>query len=668
MDSRRPIRPSRRHRSRTSLWLVLGITLLPAGCHDAVTRRTDDSAYRVIREGQQAALGETSRVHLGDTPEPARPTSDLYDFQPRPLTPEIPEEFRIQADRPAASQSPADHSHANAADTQGDIDAGGPPLPAATAQSQAPDSASGVEIDHRADLHADAAGAARTQDVESPGAGTASDDGPPSDDEPALTPDIYPPEVRDQVTVFALRDAAAAGSEHARALQSAREDLYLAALDLTLERHLWTPQFVATLGADYTNEGQAAAFAQTLNATSDVGFSQRLPYGGTVTARVVSNLVSDLQERITTAENGSVILEAALPLLRGAGRSAYETRYQAERNLIYAVRTYEQFRRSFIVDVATRYFDLQRNKAAINNTYVSYVSRLKDWQRAEFINRLGQSRSVFEAPRAKSILREAESQLVSSKERYESALDQFKIFVGLPVTMLLDVVDQDQDEQSRMLDLLLPDVTLATAVDVALRLRLDLLNEADAVDDARRAVLVARNQILPDLEVTGSMDMGTPPDRYNTVAYNTEQIQWQTGVELRLDDRYAERNAYRASLLALRRAERNFDEAQDRVRADVRSALRQVAQQAEVRDIQALNVDENQFRLEAARAQFELGTTTNQDVVDAENDLLAARNSLADAVAAYRNAILQFRLDTGTLRISDDGTFAPQMFAPLPGP
>ena len=57
----------------------------------------------------------------------------------------------------------------------------------------------------------------------------------------------------------------------------------------------------------------------------------------------------------------------------------------------------------------------------------------------------------------------------------------------------------------------------------------------------------------------------------------------------------------------------------------------------------------------SARAQFDLQRATNQDVVDAEDDLLAARNQYAAAVAAYRVAILDFRRDTGTLRFSDDG-------------
>ncbi|UCF33386.1 MAG: hypothetical protein JSV78_13740, partial [Phycisphaerales bacterium] len=52
---------------------------------------------------------------------------------------------------------------------------------------------------------------------------------------------------------------------------------------------------------------------------------------------------------------------------------------------------------------------------------------------------------------------------------------------------------------------------------------------------------------------------------------------------------------------------------------------------------------------------------TNQDVVDAEDDLFTARNQLAGAIASYREAILDFRLATGTLRVTDEGKWAVEL-------
>jgi outer membrane protein TolC len=268
---------------------------------------------------------------------------------------------------------------------------------------------------------------------------------------------------------------------------------------------------------------------------------------------------------------------------------------------------------------------------------------------------MGRSRDVFEAPRAKSNFRLAEAALVSAKERYESALDRFKILLGMPVDTPLDVLDQDQDQACKALDSLLPDIAETPAVEVALRYRLDLLNSADRVDDFRRGVTVAENRILPDLELIGSATAESHPNQLRPSNFRQERTNWEGGIQFRIDDRKTEHNAYRSALVLLRRAQRDHEQSVDTVRADVRRALRRIAQQENLRTIQMLNVQENELRADAARAQYELGMSTNQDVVDAENDLLGARNDYAAAVAAYRVAVLEFRLDTGTLRVTDDG-------------
>ncbi len=603
------LKSSRLPDRRTSVTLLMIAPALVAGCKSHIIDRTDRGVYRLIEDRQQAALGATTNTNIGPESGQITDTGDMYDFTPHPTDPDVPEAFRKpRQDNRAAIETSSE--------------------PGAQATIQDPAFAPG-EVSQNAEAEEDA---------------------------PApLTESIFTEEELPQVTVFGLRDALAYSVRHGREVQDAKEDLYLAALDLTLERHLWTPQFVASIQTEFADYGQVRDFDRAMTAVSDAAVSQRLPYGGEVTARIINTLMRDLGENTTSGESGNFILSADIPLLRGAGKVAYESRYQAERDLIYAVRIYERFRRSFLVAVAAEYFALQGLKMAIYNNYVAYQSRLADWERADFRNRLGQSRDVEEASRARSSFRTAEADLVSAKEQYASALDRFKISIGMPVITLLDVIDQDADEDAKMLDDLLPDIDIMTAVDTAIRLRLDLLNDADQVDDSKRGVLVAKNRILPDLDARGSATMATDPEHLNSMSYNTERTTWRGGIELRLDDRKRERNAYRASLIEMRKAERDYEQSVDTVRADVRRAVRRLEQQRKVRDIQVFNVEENQVRLDANRAQYDLGIKDNRDVVDAEKDLLDARNSLARAIAAYRNAILEFRRDTETLRVTDDG-------------
>jgi len=627
------------HRPTTAA-LLLTASFLGAGCQSYLIDRTDRGVYQVIEDRQKAALGETSNANIGPESGEITKPNEMYSFTPHPTELTIPESFRKPRPSDAAPSEP------------GAIETG-----------QGPALAPGDRIG-TADAQAPAEG---QNPAIAPG-------NPPQpaeeqDDTAALIPkSIFTEEEQSRVTLFGLSDSLAYSMRQAREVQDAKEALYLAALDLTLERHLWTPQFVASVQTEFADYGQVRDFDRAMAVVSDAAVTQRLPYGGEVTARVVNSLMRDLGVHTTSGESGNFILEANIPLFRGAGKVAYESRYEAERELIYAVRTYERFRRSFLVEVATDYFALQGLKMAITNFYVAYRSRQTDWEREDFKNRLGQSNDVFDAMRAQSSFRDAEADLVSAKEQYAFALDRFKIRIGMSVEAPLDVLDQDLDEDAKSLDDLLPDVDVATAVDVAVRLRLDLLNAADQVDDSRRGVLVAKNRILPDLNVTGSATLDTDPEHLNSTSYNTERTTWRGGVELRMDDRKAARNAYRASLIAARKAERDFERSADTVRAEVRSAVRRVVQQEKLRMIQVLNVSENQLRLDAARAQNELGRKDNRDVVEAESDLLDARNSLARAVSAYRNAILGFRRDTETLRVTDDGLWERPEAVPSPSP
>ena len=556
-----------------------------------MSERTDRGVYHLIGERQLAALGETHDAKI-DTPLGDEDTNArMYRFNPRPLDPGIPTSF---ATKPSVPPSPP------------------------------------------------------TEDEDESNADAAAQ---PTDN---LSANIFGDSTNKQVSVFALSDALASAMTHARDFQDAKEDLYLAALDLTLERHLWTPQFVASLQATYDDVKDDVKIDRALSTVGDVAVTQRLPFGGEIGARMIHDLVRDVRDRVGRAESGQVILDARVPLLRGAGRVAYESRYLMERRLIYAIRDFERFRRAFLVDVAQEYFSLQQSKAAINNFYKTYLSQKQESEKADFQYSMARI-DIFQASRAKSSFRRAAASLVSAKERYETALDRFKIRIGMDVGELLDVVDQELDESSKAVDALLPNVTVKEAVEVALKLRLDLLNSADQWDDARRGVVIAKNAVLPDLDLGTSVHFGSDPNRLRGTEFNDDRRTWQGTIQLRMDDRRSEQNAYRESQIRLRRAQRSHEEFSDIVRADTRRALRRIAQQDSLRQIEAISVSENELRLEAAIAHFSLGKKTNQDVVDAENALLTARNALAAAVAAYRASILVFRRDTGTLRVTDDG-------------
>jgi outer membrane protein TolC len=448
---------------------------------------------------------------------------------------------------------------------------------------------------------------------------------------------------------FPLHEALAYAMRDARDFQFQKEELYLTALALSLERFLWTPQFVAEVSAEFADYGQVRDFDRAMTAVAEVSASQRLPYGGEVTARVINTLMRDLGVHTTSGETGQFILEADIPLFRGAGRVAYESRYQAERNLIYAVRDFERFRREFVVQVASNYFNLLNLKAQIENARESVKNFEHDLARSRALAEDGRILRI-EAERAQVELLFAQNDLVTAQVTYENSLDRFKILIGMPTETPIEAVPED-------VNLVDPQVSEEDAIAAALRYRLDLLNDLDAVDDARRQVVIARNNLLPDFNLHGSVTLDTDPNRKNSVSYNTERTTWRGDATLEIPlQRLPERNEYRSTLIDLRRAERNYDLGKDQVRQDVRNALRDLEQARFSMEIQRRNIEVNAFRRELAREVFEKGKlTSNRDVVEAENAFRSARNRFAQAESEYRAAILAFLRDTGTLRVADDG-------------
>lgn len=448
---------------------------------------------------------------------------------------------------------------------------------------------------------------------------------------------------------FTLSDALAYAQRYAREYQTAKEDLYLSALALSLERFLWTPQLSSALSFEFADFGQVRDFDRAMTATATLAAEQRLPLGGTITAQVIDRWMRDLKVHTTSGETGQVILSADIPLLRGAGWVAYESRYQAERDLIYAVRNFERFRRNFLVDIASDFFNLQALYATVESSQAQVGNLVLDYERSKELVDKGRTLKL-EADRARVSLLNARNRVIASQESYGTSLDRFKIRLNIRPETVVELIDGP-------VELVHPDITEKQAIETALKYRLDLFNSLDAVDDARRNVKISQNNLLPDFNFAGSVALNTDPGKPSTVDYNTERTTWRGLVEFEVPlNRQRERNDYRTSWIDLRRAERAYDQFRDGVKAEVRRATRQIVLARVSIDIQRESISINEFRREHARALFDIGAvSSNRDVIEAENNLRNAKNILAQAEADYRITILEFLLSTGTLRVGDDG-------------
>lgn len=122
-------------------------------------------------------------------------------------------------------------------------------------------------------------------------------------------------------------------------------------------------------------------------------------------------------------------------------------------------------------------------------------------------------------------------------------------------------------------------------------------------------------------------------------------------------ERTAERNRYRASLIALERSVRSYQALEDSVKQDVYGGLRDLLEHREGVMIQQQAVKLAERRVRSTDLLLQAGRAEQRDVLEAQSALLSAQNSLYSAVVAYRLDELSFQRTLGVLEVSESGVW-----------
>jgi outer membrane protein TolC len=583
------------------------LALLPAGCTaEHYKASADRQVYSILDDRKQQTLGYQPEAVAQSTVKPVDPPKRAYaalPLTPKP-PPQIPPMEPVRVLIPFGRLSP----------TPAEARAPEPPSPAVAAtQPTLRRGPFGVEAAERN-------ATARLR--------------------------LGPPGPGEQPIRLGLFDSIRYAVQHGRNYETEMETLYLAALDVTLQRHLFEPRPFASGSLKYTGGQADVKYASALTATGNAGVRQQLPYGGEVVAQTLVTFVDAIHGNVTNGETAQLALSGTIPLLRGAGMVNLEPLIESERKLVYQVRAFEDFRRQFALGVASQYFNLIALQKSVLNRRVNYDNLLTLTQQtmalygAGRINFLGVQRSL----QAQLF---AESDLVSAQEQYQGALDLFKLQLGMPVQQHLDVAAEE-------LEVSPPDLENEDAEALAVEYRLDLKTAEDQIDDARRGVAVAKNGLLPDLTLTASGQVG---NRADTLAsrLDSRTTTYSAGLSVDLPiDRVAERNAYRRSLIQLEQANRDYVGTRDQVVVEVRDAVRTIYSAETSLAIQRRNIDLAKRRLEYSYELLKLGSADSREVVDSQQSLLSAQDGYERALSSFQIAILRYLRSTGTLRVDPD--------------
>ena len=409
---------------------------------------------------------------------------------------------------------------------------------------------------------------------------------------------------------------------------------------------VFSPNFLARSAAsgDRGSNGERSG-----GVNSRLSVNQALRTGGNIGASFANDLLKFYTGNPRRSAVSTISVNLFQPLLRGAGRRvAAENLKQAERNVAYAIRDFSHFQNEFAVGTVLDYFRLLQNKDIIRNRYLDYQSRTNQTVRLNRRLDAGLETSVYigQAQQSELSTRNAYINVIAN---YQTTLDRFKINLGLPLGVDLNLDDSALESLSRE-GLPLLDIDPEYAFELALEYSWPLMNDIDRFEDSKRKVYVAANRLKTGIDffADASLSSDRPTDY---TSFDPDDIRAGMGVELDLPiNRFRERNQYRSTIISFEAALRRLSLALDNKRNQIRLGLRNLKQFEQNYQIQKLAVQLADERVTGADLNYQAGRATLRDIQDAQDDLVAARNSLITLVVDYLEARMSLLLDIGVLR------------------
>jgi hypothetical protein len=268
---------------------------------------------------------------------------------------------------------------------------------------------------------------------------------------------------------------------HSPEYQAQLETVYLSALDVSLERFGFDTQLFAGFNSFAQRRGRARTGSGTPSTQiiSGLGANNegiRLRRLGTAGANYAIGLANTILFNISgpssRSANSLIDFSVIQPLLRNAGRDrVMEALTQTERTLLANVRQLERYRRGFYLQIATGrspglgpiragsllaqpagasvlvggYYGLLIQQSLIRNLEFNVrqlESVLEQFRELYLVGRL----DAFQLRLFESTVFGQQSELVTARIRYQTALDRFMQLLGLPPDLAVLIQDPALDQ------------------------------------------------------------------------------------------------------------------------------------------------------------------------------------------------------------------------------
>lgn len=437
-------------------------------------------------------------------------------------------------------------------------------------------------------------------------------------------------------------------------MQTRREQVRAAAINYIATQRGYGPQWRATMTGQAREVGtrltEGRTSIQYLESQQLVGFTQKLPYGGSI-ALDVGGALTQVESRAGDY-SPRVVLSLNQPLLRRAGFDLYrEPLVEARLTLLDALRNYKLQREDFVISIVSDYVSIQNieQKIAINQEQWAAHDQLIRRSEAFFELGLESEMEVLRATQEALLVRQTRIDL---QDDLDNRREIFAITLGFSPDTVLELVPFRLPATNRQFRMKFDkDQTIADA----LINRPDLHTAADTVEENRRRLKYAKRNLLPDLDLNLSANARQSGLRNSDSLIREE---YTAGITLSLPlERTRERVQLFGAWQTLKQSERLLHFARANLAAAVHRRITRMASIENALEIQDLVVANARKGAKVAAFRFEQGQASNRSLLEAKNTEARALTRNLDLQLSHYINYLQIKRDIGQLQI--DPAFQP---------
>jgi hypothetical protein len=167
------------------------------------------------------------------------------------------------------------------------------------------------------------------------------------------------------IVFIPLSDAIQIAARNNNDYQKKKEDVFETALNLKLEDNKFDTSYQGMISALLSSSNPGNDDDSTgVALDADSGFSKKFRTGASLSGKLTFDLVKLLTLDKSSAYGLLADLSVSIPLLRGTGVDVNtESLTQAQRNLLYSIRSFVQYRQDFIFSVSSSYLEYPFEKS-----------------------------------------------------------------------------------------------------------------------------------------------------------------------------------------------------------------------------------------------------------------------------------------------------------------